>query len=100
MSIKNLFDGGVKMIFLADIAFALELAVLVLGTALLIFISKEECSYKQFGKVIAYFVIVTSIMAILCTSYYSIRYWEEGIFNPIEIIIHGEESYANGQKKY
>jgi len=79
------------MIFLADIAFALELAALVLGTALLIFISKEECSCKKFGKVIAYFVIVTSVLAILCTSFYSIRYWEEGSFdNPTMTMEKGQ----------
>ncbi|NIT14616.1 MAG: hypothetical protein GTN99_10355 [Candidatus Dadabacteria bacterium] len=75
------------MIFLADIAFALELTALVLGTALLIFVSKEQCSCKQFGKIVAYFTIVASILAMLCTSYYSIRYWEEGVFDSTRVMM-------------
>ncbi len=75
------------MIFLADIAFALELTALVLGTALLIFVNKEECSCKQLGKIVAYFTIVASILAMLCTSYYSIRYWEEGVFDSTRVMM-------------
>lgn len=75
------------MIFLADIAFALELIALAIGTALLIYASREGSSFKKFGKIIAFFTIVASILAMFCTSYYSYRYWEDGFFNsPLTMI--------------
>ena len=85
------------MIFLADIAFALELAALVLGTALLIWVNRGECSCKKFSKAVAYFTIVASILAILCTSYYSIRYWQKGVFDSSKIML--EKRHMQMDKK-
>lgn len=68
------------MMFLADTAFAVELLALVAGTFLLVRISGQEVCCKTFGKVVAYFTIVASILAMLCTFYYTARYWEDGHF--------------------
>ena len=35
---------------------------------------------KGFAKIVAYFAIVTSVLAMLCTFYYTVRYWEDGHF--------------------
>lgn len=68
------------MMFQADAAFGTELIALVLGTGLLLWASKEEVCCKGFAKIVAYFAIVTSVLAMLCTFYYTVRYWEDGHF--------------------
>lgn len=51
--------------FQADTAFAVELIALVVGTTFLIWINKEEHPFKGFAKVVAYFTIFASILALL-----------------------------------
>lgn len=68
------------MMFQADTAFAAELLALVAGTFLLTWVAKQEVCCKTFGKVVAYFAIVASILGMLCTGYYTLRYWEDGHF--------------------
>lgn len=69
------------MMFQADAAFATELVALVAGTFLLVWAGrKEDVCCKGFAKVVAYFTIVAAIFALLCTSYYTMRYWEDGYF--------------------
>jgi hypothetical protein len=66
------------MVFHADAATALELLALVAGAGLLLAAKKSEGVAKGFTVVVAYFTIVAAILALLCTSYYSMRYWEDG----------------------
>lgn len=68
------------MMFQADTAFGTELIALVLGTGLLLWASKEDVCCKGFAKIVAYFTIVASILGMLCTGYYTVRYWEDGHF--------------------
>ncbi|MCB1215530.1 MAG: hypothetical protein KDK66_08655 [Deltaproteobacteria bacterium] len=68
------------MVFKADTALAVELLALVAGTALLVWSGKEGLAYKGFAKVVAYFTIILSFLALLCTAYHSVRYWEDGYF--------------------
>lgn len=68
------------MVFIADMAIAFELIALVAGTALLAYACKEGIGCKAFVKAIAYITIVLSALTILCTGYYSLRYWEDGYF--------------------
>ncbi len=71
------------MMFQADTAFAAELIALVLGTALLVWSAKNEACCKAFAKIVAYFTIVAAVLTMLCTGYYTVRYWEDGYFrNP------------------
>lgn len=67
--------------FQADTAFAAELIALVLGTGLLIWVKDKKLSNTGFANIVAYFVIVASIVSMLCTGYYSFRYWEDGYFH-------------------
>jgi len=70
------------MIFQADTAFALELIALVLGFWILMKArSKEAGNLKGFGSFIGYFVIVSALLALLCTGYYSLKYWNDGYFD-------------------
>ena len=68
------------MVFKADTAFAVELIALVAGTALLLASAKADACCKAFAKGVAIFTIVATILTMLCTGYYSIRYWSEGHF--------------------
>lgn len=86
------------MMFQADTAIAVELLALVAGTFLLIWSAKENIIYKGFAKTIAYFVIVVSILAILCTSYYAFRYWEDGYFNKPHTAINQKYMHNNMMK--
>lgn len=69
--------------FMADAAFALELLALVAGTYLLITACKDGVPCKAFVKFISYFVIVASILVMLCTSFYTVSYWMHGDFHPM-----------------
>jgi hypothetical protein len=68
------------MVFHADTAFAVELLALVAAAALLLAAKKSEGAAKGLVLVIAYFSIVAAILALLCTSYYALRYREDGWF--------------------
>ncbi|NIA18476.1 MAG: hypothetical protein GWO85_00100 [Simkaniaceae bacterium] len=70
------------MVFQADTAFALELIALGIGFWILIKARGDEAgNLKGFGSFIGYFIIVAAFLALLCTGYYSMKYWEDGYFN-------------------
>jgi hypothetical protein len=69
------------MIFKVDAAFALELLALIAATGLLLWAKKSEGVCKGFSLVVAYFGIVAAILAMLCTTYYALRYREKGGFD-------------------
>lgn len=64
-----------------EMAFAMELIALALGTLLLVW-SAGQPTCQRCTKTIAYFVIVLSISSMLCTTYYSYKYWQAGEFKP------------------
>lgn len=67
--------------FHADAALALELIALAAGFWILLKIRSAEIgNLKGLGIVIGYLVIVLSFVALLCTGYYALRYWEDGHF--------------------
>jgi hypothetical protein len=58
-------------------AYSLELLVLGAGLALIYFGAKQA---SQILKIGGYILTVATMLNILCTLYYGIRYWEEGYF--------------------
>jgi len=66
------------MVFGANTAFATSLIALAAGTALLLWASQSEACCKGFGKVVGYFVVVASILSLLCVSYNSLKRWDDG----------------------
>jgi hypothetical protein len=77
-------------IFHADAAFALELIALSLGVFLVVWfrIHKEQDKMCRF---FAYLIIALAILALLCTSYYSIKYWVLGYFEqPRAMMMQGK----------
>ena len=69
------------MMLQAGTAFALELIALGIGFWVLLKTQHAEAgNLKGFGTFIGYFIIVATILAILYTSYYTVKYWEDGHF--------------------
>lgn len=67
------------MMFQLDTAVAAELIALVLGTGLLVLVQKWEVKCL-FSKIVGVFVIIVSILSLVCTTYYGLRYRAQGYF--------------------
>ena len=67
------------MMFQLDTAFATELIALVLGTGLLVLVSKWEVKCL-FTKIVGVFVIAASIGGMACTVYWGAKYRSLGYF--------------------
>ncbi len=68
------------LVFYADAAFALELIALGLGVFLIVWFRIHTEQAHKMCRFFAYLIIVLAILALLCTSYYSIKYWVAGYF--------------------
>lgn len=66
--------------FESHIAFGVNLLALVAAAGLLGFAAKTDVCCKTLMKGVAYVVLVLGVLNILCTSYYTVRYWEDGYF--------------------
>jgi hypothetical protein len=68
------------MMFLSHIAYALESIALAFGVCLwaCVFSVEERCVswVKKVGKLI----VILSVLAMVCTSYYTMKYWLQGSF--------------------
>ncbi|HCU23524.1 MAG TPA: hypothetical protein DF383_00790 [Deltaproteobacteria bacterium] len=62
------------MLYLGNTALALEILALVGATALLLYTKKSESACRGFAGGVAYFAIVLSLLAMLCTLYRAFRY--------------------------
>ena len=69
------------MIFLGDIAFYLATLVFAVGAFMLHHTrhhdGDKECRLLKFG---GYFVITVSILGMLCTGYYWMKYWRQDVY--------------------
>lgn len=68
------------MMFIIDIAFSLELIALIFGAALLIYAMKHTDLGTALPKFIAYLVMILAVLSMLCTGYYTVKYWIGGYF--------------------
>ncbi len=69
------------MIFHADIAIALSLIAIGVGYWVLSKSkSMEDTGLKTTGKFLGYLITIAAILTLLCTTYYSLKYWEDGAF--------------------
>lgn len=68
------------MMFLLDLAFAVELIVLGFGICLLVWAYRNEGAGIVATKVFGYIITIFAILVLLCTSYYGISYWSQGYF--------------------
>lgn len=65
------------MVFLGDIAFILDMALLVAGLIVLYLAKKED---SKLLKITAWIMIVTGVLAVICTSYYWLYYYQNDVF--------------------
>lgn len=77
--------------FQLDMAFALELISLTLATILLVLVKIYAKQGLEFAKVVAYIIIVLSILALGCTSYYGMKYWFHGYFSTEHIAAYSKQ---------
>lgn len=80
--------------FESHIALGMNLLVLVAAAGLLGFAAKTDACCKTLMKSVAYGVLVLGVLNILCTSYYTVRYWEDGYFKTP----HGKQCSMMGGK--
>lgn len=81
------------MVFHGDIAIALTLIALGVGYLVLVKARKQESNgTKTIGLIIGWIVIVVAAITLLCASYYSVRYWDDGAYStpgPMMMQWHG-----------
>lgn len=58
-------------------AYSLELLVLAAGLGLIYFGTKQASTLLRIG---GYILTIVTVLNMLCTLYYGIRYWEDGYF--------------------
>jgi len=68
------------MMFLLDMAFAIELIALGMGISMLIWSFRNEGAGVTLAKVFGYIIAVAAILGALCTSYYGFSYLAKGYF--------------------
>ena len=64
--------------FIAEIAFLFELALIAWG---LLILSKAETRDNKYRKWAAYILLIGSILTLLCTSFFSMKYMAQGGFD-------------------
>lgn len=68
------------MMFLLDLAFAMELIALGVGIALIVWSIRNDGAGVAVSKFFGYIISIASVFALLCTSYYGTSYWLQGYF--------------------
>ncbi len=83
--------------FQAHLAWSAGLISLVLGTAFLIWLKKQE-TCTGFGKLVGYLTVLLSITGLICTTYYAVRYWNDGYYQAPFMITHDPKNMGMMQK--
>jgi hypothetical protein len=68
------------MMFLLDLAFAVELIALGFGISILLWAYRNEGIGIAAAKLFGYIITIAAASVILCTSYYGVSYWVKGYF--------------------
>ncbi len=73
-------------VFLGDIAYVLEIALIGAGFVVLYYALKEGSKLMKAG---AYIMLIGGILGLLCTSFFSIKFWLNGYFDhPSSVAVH------------
>lgn len=67
------------LMFPFHIAYALNLIALTAGTALYAWVACKEGKGTCFAKAIGIIVIILSILSLICTVFYGVKYWKAGL---------------------
>lgn len=68
------------MMFLLDLAFAIELIALGVGVAFLVWAYRSEGAGIALARVFGYIITISAVFVLLCTTYYGTSYWAQGYF--------------------
>jgi len=68
------------MMFLLDLAFAVELIALGFGIVILLWAYRNEGIGIAGAKLFGYIITIAAACTLLCTSYYGVNYWSKGYF--------------------
>ncbi|OGT09858.1 MAG: hypothetical protein A2X77_04625 [Gammaproteobacteria bacterium GWE2_42_36] len=68
--------------FYAHVVFSLELIVLVLAAALIVWAKAHANVGTGFPKFIGYLAVILAVLGLACTSYYTMRSGSVGYFSP------------------
>ena len=82
------------MMFQFHIAYSLELLILGAGLVLIYAGLQRTSRLLTIG---GYVLTIATILNLLCTSYYGVRYWEEGYFTPRAPQMMMQSGMANGK---
>jgi len=73
------------MVFLGDIAFIFDVVLLAAGLITYHWAKKEK---SQLLKGAAWMMIVTAVLAVICTGYYWMSYYQAGMFEAHNMMPH------------
>lgn len=74
------------MIYLVYISLLFAYSLVLASTVLVIWSLRNNGAGANLGKSIGSLVFILSLITMLCTGYYSVRYWSEGAFEaPIKL---------------
>lgn len=80
------------MLCLLKMAFSLELISLGVGTFLFVWSLRNGGAGKLLSGVVGFIIIFASVLSLGCTTYYSVRYWDEGNLgwpkSSIQTVVH------------
>ncbi len=71
------------MMFLAELAFAVELLALTAGVSLFIWSLRNSGAGQSLAKFVGLIVSVSAVLGLICTSFYSLLYWFQGSFSTL-----------------
>ena len=87
------------MMFLLDLAFAMELIALGLGVGFLIWAYRTEGVGVAVAKVFGYIITIAAVSVLLCTSFYGVKYWGEGYFStPMEPMLRMKQQMMQNKQ--
>ncbi len=73
-------------VFLGDIAYVLEIALIGAGLVVLYYALKES---SKLMKAAGYIMLVGGVSGLICTSFFSIKFWLGGYFDhPSNVAVH------------
>lgn len=76
------------MVFLVDIAFAMEIIALAFGAAIIVFVKKNNKLNLGLSKFVGYAVMILAVLSMACTTFYGTKYWFEGYYKKPFVIKH------------
>lgn len=85
--------------FMFHVALSLELLALLWASILTFFLKAYYKSKARYISFVGYFVIVLSLLSIICTISYGVRSWAKGDFTHCYMKRHMEKMYEKEERR-